>query len=132
MDPITLAIMQGASSAGNIYSGKKQAEAQKQATAAQTLANKAQMAYTMQRDYDTARAAEAAQRANYNQWRASQQTTNDQLQAREARMGALGSLLGAPARMPITTYIPAYEESPLPQQPPAVAANTLASYLYGK
>ena len=121
-----------ATAAGTALGGYLQSRAGVKATQTSDAYNRAQLAYLQQKDYDTARAAEAAQRANYNQWRASQQTTNDQLQAREARLGALGSLIGAPARMPITTYIPEYVESPLPQQPPAAVANTLASYLYGK
>lgn len=132
VDPASLAIQGGQSlvqAGANIYSGKKQAQAAKQATAAQTAANKAQMAYAMQRDYDTARAAESAQRGNYEQWKAQQQTQNDLLQAREQRLGALGSLIGAPQRMGITTTIPSYVETPLPEAPSSGAMGNLRSYL---
>lgn len=111
-------IVQGLFSAGsNMYSGKQQAKAMDRATQSQTEANKAAMAYTSQKDYDAALAAEAAQRGNYDIWKAGQQTSNDLLQAREQRLQSLGSLIGAGNRMPITTDIPDYVPSPRPRRP---------------
>lgn len=115
------------SAGGQVYAGKEQAKASRYATDRQTEAAKAQMAYTQQQDYQQAMAAEAAQRANYEQWRAGQQTSNDLLQAREQRLGNLAGLIGAGPRAPITTTIPDYVPSPTPRRP--TGSNTLRSFL---
>ena len=115
-DPWQLA-MEGVNAGTGMYNAKQQAKASRYATDRQMEAARAQMAYTAQQDYQSALAAEAAQRGNYDQWRASQQTSNDLLQAREQRLASLGSLIGAQPRAPITTDIPDYVPSPLPKRP---------------
>ena len=119
-----------ATAAGTAFGGYLQSRAGDKATRMSDEYNRAQLAYLQQKDYEAALNAANAERNNYNQWRAAQQTSNDQLQAREARMGALGSLIGAPARMPISTYIPDYAEPGLPPAP--TPNNTLRSYLSGR
>jgi hypothetical protein len=89
--------------------------------------NRAQLAYLQQKDYEAALNAANAQYNNYNQWRAAQETSNDMLQAREGRLGALGRMIGAPERMAVRTYIPEYVEPTLPTAP--APNRTLGSYL---
>jgi len=129
MDPVTMsmAAQQGLSAASNMYSSKQQAKAARYASDQQSEANRAQLAYAQQKDYEAQLAAEAAQRGNYDMWRAGQQTSNDLLQAREQRLGNLGSLIGAPARAPITTDIPDYTPGPRPTRP--TGGDTLRAYL---
>jgi len=142
MDPVTVGLM-AASTAGNLYSGKQQAKSSQASSDQQAQANRAQLAYMAQKDYEAQLAAEAAQRSNYdmwrsgqeldyNRWRANQQTSNDLLQAREQRLGALGQLIGAPARAAIRTEIPGYTipdyvPGPLPTRP--AGGSTLRDYL---
>lgn len=128
IDPVTgTFIAEGVSTASNLYSGKQQAKASRYAADQQSEANRAQLAYAQQKDYEAQLAAEAAQRGNYDMWRAGQQTSNDLLQAREQRLGNLGSLIGVPARAPIRTEIPDYVPGPRPTRP--MGGDRLRDYL---
>ena len=126
-NPYVDAGVQGAQMATSLYTNKKQLQAQKEARQQQEEANKAQLAYMQQHDYDSAVAAANAQRNNYGQWRAAQETSNDLLQAREARMGQLAPLIGAAPRVAIRTNIPDYIEPTLPKAPSG--SYRLADYL---
>lgn len=73
---------------------------QQAASAAAELAYQKQQADQLQSNYTT------TSKANYDQWKAGQVTSNDQLQAREGRLSTLGGYLGSGPRAPITTTIP--------------------------